>query len=67
MIKRQSAALRASEIEKTEIYIVRHGESIGPFTKQELLEDSSVGPNDLVKIGMDGKPFPAAFLLQQKV
>ena len=54
-------------LEKTEIYIVRHGESLGPFTKQELLENGSIEPNDLIKLGTDGRPFPAAFILQGSV
>ena len=66
MIERQELEVRAGDLGETEIYVVRSGESLGPFTKQELLSDDSVEANDLIKIGTEGKPFPAAFILHRR-
>ncbi len=50
---------------REEVYLLRANELLGPYPREQaerFLEDGSIGENELVKIGLDGRPFPAAIL-----
>jgi hypothetical protein len=66
--KRQNVKPCAGDLERTGVYIIRDCDVLGPYTKkraEELLNHGSIEPNDLVKIGTDGRAFPAAFLVNE--
>ena len=50
---------------REDVYLLRANELLGPYPREEaerLLEDGSIGVNELVKLGREGRPFPAAML-----
>ena len=68
MIKLQNSQGCAGEVARTGIYVIRERDLLGPFTRkrvEELLNHGSIEPNDLVKIGSDGRAFPAGFLMSE--
>ena len=50
-----------------EIYVLRAGVTSRPYTREEaikLLADGTIDDNTLVRIGLEGKVFPARMLTQ---
>lgn len=53
---------------ETDIYILRDADELGPYSPEvarQLLSDGALSPNDIVKIGRLGKPFPAGALISE--
>lgn len=53
------------DIEKQEVYVLHAGETLGPYTREQvarLISDGSMDSESLVKIGPHGKVFLAAIL-----
>jgi hypothetical protein len=53
------------DVENQDLYVLQDGETLGPYTRDQLasmISDGSMDSESLVKIGPQGKVFSAAIL-----